>query len=131
MFVVGGPFAYAEFDKAGNYQCNPFRTDIETNIYISIVQQINNYLHSYTTSYPNSTAQEQHDFLTKNQIIWDLYNKSRLCIENIGINPDDIALVSQNVKHAITIPEFGSLSGMIFLVSTIGVIIGSRRFRYF
>src|SRR3989442_15869019 len=82
---TGRTSVYAEFDSAGNYVCNPFKKELETNIFISVVNQINQQLEFYTRSYPNSTAQEQHDFIMKYQKTWDVYNKSKQCIEALGI----------------------------------------------
>src|SRR2546426_12748769 len=100
---------YAEFDSAGNYVCNPFDSGLETNIFISTVNQINEKLEFYKRSYPNSTEQRQHDFIMSYQNTWQLYNKSKACIEALGINSDKTASLNEDVKQVIAVPEFNML----------------------
>ena len=120
--------AYAEFNSAGNYVCNPFKGELETNIFISVVNQINQQLEFYTRSYPNSTAQEQHDFIMKYQKTWDVYNKSKQCIEALGINSDEVASLSEHVKQTIAVPEFGLFSSIVVTLAMIGSIVIYRKF---
>ena len=125
---IGRMPVYAEFDKAGNYFCNPFKGELETNIFISIVNQINEKLEFYKRSNPNSTIQEQHDFIMKYQNTWGLYNKSKACIEALGINSDKTAPLNADVKEAIAIPEFGVL-GVVSLSIAVGLGIMISRIR--
>ena len=125
---IGRTSVYAEFDSAGNYVCNPFKKELETNIFISVVNQINQQLEFYTRSYPNSTAQEQHDFIMKYQKTWDVYNKSKQCIEALGINSDEVASLSEHVKQTIAVPEFGLFSSIVVTLAMIGSIVIYRKF---
>jgi hypothetical protein len=120
--------AYAEFDKSGNYVCNPFERSLETNIYIDTVNKINDKMTTYTRTNPNATMLEQHDVIIQDQKTWDLYNKSRECITSIGINPDDVITFDTNVTHAITVPEFGSSSLALTTVAIITSIVIYKRF---
>ena len=121
---------YAEFDSAGNYVCNPFKKDLETNIFISTVNQINQQLAFYKRSYPNSTEQEQHDFIIKYQKTWEVYNKSKICIEALGINSDQIASLNDDVKQAIAVPEFGMLGVVVLSIATFfGIMISRTRLK--
>jgi predicted secreted protein with PEFG-CTERM motif len=123
--------AHAEFDKSGNYVCNPFNTGLETNIYTSTVNQINYKLDSYLNSHPNSTLQQQHDVIMQDQKTWDLYNKSKQCIDSLGVNPDRVAPLSYKVNQALAIPEFGLVAGMIIAISIASVVIISRKARLY
>jgi hypothetical protein len=109
---------YAEFDSSGNYVCNPFKKDVETNIYILTVEKINNNLNQYMRSFPNSTAQKQHDIVMQDQKTWALYYQSRQCIEAIGINADEVSPLNQNVTKVMTVPEFPVTA----LVMSLGII---------
>ncbi|TLX83782.1 MAG: hypothetical protein E6K98_04280 [Thaumarchaeota archaeon] len=119
---------YAEFDSAGNYVCNPFDSGLETNIFISTVNQINEKLEFYKRSYPNSTEQRQHDFIMSYQKTWDLYNKSKACIEALGVNSDQVAPLSEHVKQAIAIPEFGLIPPIVVTLAMIASIVIYRKF---
>lgn len=119
--------AHAEFDKSGNYVCNPFKVGLETNIYTSTVNQLNNELGSYMTSHPNATLQQQHDFIMKDQKTWDLYGKSKECIDSLGVTPDKVGPFSDVVAQALAVPEFGPVAGMIIALSLLGVVIISRK----
>jgi len=123
---IGRPSVYAEFDSAGNYVCNPFKVELETNIFISVVNQINEKLEFYKRSYPNSTEQEQHDFIMKYQNTWQLYNKSKACIEALGINSDKTASLNEDVKQAITVPEFNMLGIVALSIAVCLSVVISR-----
>lgn len=125
---TGKTQAYAEFDKSGNYVCNPFAKGLESNIYIDTVHKLNERLTDYTRAHPNATITEQHDVMIQDQQTWDLYNKSKECISSIGINPDDIITLSTNVTQAITVPEFGMLSPIVIIVAIIGSITIYKKF---
>lgn len=126
---TGSMSAYAEFDKSGNYVCNPFGRSVETNIYLDVVHRINDRMTLYMKTNPNATALQQHDVLMQDQKTWDLYNKSRTCLTDvIGANPDDIISLTQDVQQAITIPEFGVLTSMVVMVAILGSIIVYRKF---
>ena len=120
--------AYAEFDKSGNYVCNPFERSLETNIYIDTVNKINSKMTTYTRTNPNATMLEQHNVMMQDQKTWDLYNKSKECITSIGINPDDVVTLDTNVTQAIAVPEFGSSSLALATVTIITSIIIYKRF---
>jgi hypothetical protein len=119
--------AHAEFDKFGNYVCNPFNTGLETNIYTSTVNQINYKMDSYLNAHPNATLEQQHDVLIQDQKTWDLYNKSKQCIDSLGVNPDKVASLSYKVNQAIAVPEFGPVAGMVIAISIVSVVIISRK----
>lgn len=126
---TGSMSAYAEFDKSGNYVCNPFGRSVETNIYLDVVHRINDRMTLYMKTNPNATALQQHDVLMQDQKTWDLYNKSRTCLTDvIGANPDDIISLTQDVQQAITIPEFGVLTSMVVMVAILGSIVVYRKF---
>ncbi len=125
---MGRTHVYAEFDSAGNYVCNPFKSDLETNIFISTVNQINVKLEFYKRSYPNSTEQQQHDFIMSYQKTWELYNKSKACIEALGVNPDQTASLSEHVKQIVAVPEFGLLSPILVTFAMIASIVIYRKF---
>lgn len=120
--------AYAEFDKSGNYVCNPFTRGVETNIYADTVHKINDKMTLYIKTHPNATIAEQHDVMVQDQVTWDLYNKSLECISAIGINPDDIVSLNPEVKQAIAIPEFGSLATTLATVAIMASIVVYRKF---
>ena len=121
--------AYAEFDKSGNYVCNPFGRSVETNIYMGVVHQMNDRMTLYLKTNPNATVLQQHDVLMQDQKTWDLYTKSRACLADvIGANPDDIISLTPNVQQAITVPEFGAVSSMVVMVAILGSIVVYRKF---
>jgi hypothetical protein len=125
---TGKTQAYAEFDKSGNYVCNPFARGLETNIYSDIVHKINDKMTMYMKTHPNATVTEQHDVMLQDQQTWNLYNKSKECISAIGINPDDIIALDTNVTQAITVPEFGMSSPIVAIVAIIVSIVIYRKF---
>lgn len=126
---TGSMSAYAEFDKSGNYVCNPFGRSVETNIYLDVVHRINDRMTLYMKTNPNATALQQHDVLMQDQKTWDLYNKSRTCLTDvIGANPDDIISLTPDVQQAITVPEFGVLTSMVVMVAILGSIVVYRKF---
>ena len=126
---TGNTLAYAEFDKSGNYVCNPFARSLETNIYMDIVHKINDKMTLYLKTNPNSTLLQQHDVIMQDQKTWDLYNKSRTCISDvIGANPDDIVSLTPNVQQAVAIPEFGLFTPMVIMIAILGSVIVYRRF---
>jgi hypothetical protein len=130
MVGMNRTYVYADFDQAGNYVCNPFKTELETNIFISTVNQINEKLEFYKRSYPNSTEQQQHDFITSYQKTWDLYNKSKACIEALGVNSDQVASLSEHVKQAIAVPEFGLMQVLVLSIAVgVGILTFRTRFR--
>lgn len=56
-----------------------------------------------------------------------------ICLKSNGFDPNSIEIMSNNLAQIVDasiIPEFGSLAGMIITISTIGVIVVSRRFRF-
>ncbi len=118
--------AHAEFDKSGNYTCNPFKVGLETNIYTSTVNQINYELGIYITSHPNATLQQQHDVIMQDQKTWDLYDKSKQCIDSLGVDPNKVGPLSYGVTQALAVPEFGPVAGMIIGLALVGVVIISR-----
>jgi len=121
--------AYAEFDKSGNFVCNPFGRSLETNIYMDIVHKINDKMSLYMKTNPNSTVLQQHDVMMQDQKTWDLYNKSRTCLADvIGVNPDDVLSLTPNVQQAITVPEFGMFSPMVVMIAIFGSIVVYRKF---
>ena len=120
--------AYAEFDKSGNYVCNPFTRGVETNIYADTVHQINDKMTLYMKTHPNATISEQHDVMVQDQKTWDLYNKSMECISAIGINPDDIISLSPGVKQAVAVPEFGTSAPILAAIAIMSGIIVYRKF---
>ena len=126
---TGKTSAYAEFDKSGNFVCNPFGSSVETNIYMDIVHKINAKMSLYMKTNPNATALQQHDVMMQDQQTWDLYNKSRTCLADvIGANPDDIISLTPDVQHAITVPEFGMFSPMVVMIAILGSIVVYRKF---
>jgi len=126
---TGATSAYAEFDKSGNFVCNPFGRSVETNIYMDIVHKINAKMSLYMKTNPNATALQQHDVMMQDQQTWDLYNKSRTCLADvIGANPDDIISLTPDVQHAITVPEFGMFSPMVVMIAILGSIVVYRKF---
>ena len=126
---TGKTSAYAEFDKSGNFVCNPFGRSVETNIYMDIVHKINAKMSLYMKTNPNATALQQHDVMMQDQQTWDLYNKSRTCLADvIGANPDDIISLTPDVQHAITVPEFGMFSPMVVMIAILGSIVVYRKF---
>lgn len=56
-----------------------------------------------------------------------------ICLKSNGFDPNSVEIMSNNLAQIVDasiIPEFGSLAGMIITISTIGVIVVSRRFRF-
>lgn len=129
MAGTGGP-AYAEINSAGYYVCNPFNPGLETNIYTSTANQINYKLDSYLLAHPNATLQEQHDVIMQDQKTWDLYTKSRQCLDSLGGEPDKVAPLSYKVSQAVAAPEFGPVAGIIIAISLVGAIAISKRARF-
>ena len=120
--------AYAEFDRSGNYTCNPFARGLETNIYADTVHAINDRMISYLKTHPHATMQERYNVAMLDQKTWDLYNKSKECISAIGVNPDDIIALDPNVQQAIAVPEFGASIPIIAIVSIMTSIIIYTKF---
>lgn len=59
--------------------------------------------------------------------------KINICLKSNGFDPNSIEIMNNNLAQIVDasiIPEFGSLAGMIITISTIGVIVASRRFRF-
>lgn len=120
--------AYAEFDKSGNYTCNPFERGLETNIYADTVHAINDRMTSYLRDHPNATMQDKYNVAMLDQQTWDLYNKSKECISAIGVNPDDIISLNPDVQQAIAVPEFGASAPIIAIVAIMTSIIIYSKF---
>ena len=114
--------AYAEFDKAGNYVCNPFERSAETNIYIDTVSKINYKMTLYTKTNPNATLQQQHDVMLQDQKTWNLYLASKECISAIGMNPDEIAPLSPDVQQAIAVPEF-PFASLLLIIAILPIVL--------
>lgn len=125
MSNVGKAPAYAEFDKAGNYVCNPFARSLETNIYTDTVSKINYKMTLYTKTNPLATPQEQHDMILQDQQTWNVYYKSKECISAIGINPEDVATLDASVQQAVAVPEF-PFALLVLISAVIPVILVSR-----
>lgn len=120
--------AYAEFDKSGNYTCNPFARGLETNIYADTVHAINDRMTLYLKTHPNATMQDRYNVAMLDQKTWDLYNKSKECISAIGVNPDDIIALNADVQQAIAVPEFGASVPIIAIVAIMASIIIYSKF---
>jgi len=52
------------------------------------------------------------------------------CFQTNGINPDSISPMNPVLSQVVAVPEFGSLAGMVVVISIIGVVIVSSRFRF-
>ncbi len=120
--------AYAEFDKSGNYTCNPFARGLETNIYADTVHAINDRMTFYLKIHPNATMQDKYNVAMLDQKTWDLYNKSKECISEIGVNPDDIIALNADVQQAMAVPEFGASVPIIAIVAVMASIIIYSKF---
>jgi hypothetical protein len=125
---IGNTQAYAEFDKSGNYTCNPFARGLETNIYADTVHTINDRMTLYLKTHPNATAQDRYNVAMLDQKTWDLYNKSKECISAIGVNPDDVIALNADVQQAIAVPEFGASTPIIAIVAIMASIIIYTKF---
>lgn len=125
---TGKTQAYAEFDKSGNYTCNPFARGLETNIYADTVHTINDRMTLYLKTHPNATTQDRYNVAMLDQKTWDLYNKSKECISAIGVNPDDIIALNADVQQAIAVPEFGASAPMITIIAIISCIVIYKKF---
>ena len=125
---TGKTQAYAEFDKSGNYTCNPFARGLETNIYADTVHAINDRMTFYLKTHPNATMQDKYNVAMLDQKTWDLYNKSKECISAIGVNPDDIIALNADVQQAIAVPEFGASVPIIAIVAIMTSIIIYSKF---
>ncbi len=120
--------AYAEFDKSGNYTCNPFARGLETNIYADTVHAINDRMTFYLKIHPNATMQDKYNVAMLDQKTWDLYNKSKECISAIGVNPDDIIALNADVQQTMAVPEFGASVPIIAIVAVMASIIIYSKF---
>ncbi len=120
--------AYAEFDKSGNYTCNPFARGLETNIYADTVHAINDRMTFYLKIHPNATMQDKYNVAMLDQKTWDLYNKSKECISAIGVNPDDIIALNADVQQVMAVPEFGASVPIIAIVAIMASIIIYSKF---
>jgi hypothetical protein len=125
---TGKTQAYAEFDKSGNYTCNPFARGLETNIYADTVHTINDRMTLYLKTHPNATTQDRYNVAMLDQKTWDLYNKSKECIAAIGVNPDDIIALNADVQQAIAVPEFGASAPIIAIIAIISGIVIYKKF---
>jgi predicted secreted protein with PEFG-CTERM motif len=67
----------------------------------------------------------------QDQKTWDLYNKSKQCMDLLGVNSDSVAPLSYKVNQALMIPEFGPVAGMIIAISIASIIIISRKIRFY
>lgn len=130
MSGTGKTQAYAEFDKSGNYTCNPFARGLETNIYADTVHTINDRMTLYLKTHPNATTQDRYNVAMLDQKTWDLYNKSKECISAIGVNPDDIIALNADVQQAIAVPEFGASAPMIIIIAIISGIVIYKKFNF-
>ncbi|HET7336873.1 MAG TPA: hypothetical protein VFJ23_03160 [Candidatus Nitrosotalea sp.] len=130
MSGIGKTQAYAEFDKSGNYTCNPFARGLETNIYADTVHTINDRMTLYLKTHPNATTQDRYNVAMLDQKTWDLYNKSKECISAIGVNPDDIIALNADVQQAIAVPEFGASAPMIIIIAIISGIVIYKKFNF-
>ena len=130
MSGTGKTQAYAEFDKSGNYTCNPFARGLETNIYADTLHTINDRMTLYLKTHPNATTQDRYNVAMLDQKTWDLYNKSKECISAIGVNPDDIIALNADVQQAIAVPEFGASAPMIIIIAIISGIIIYKKFNF-
>ena len=120
---TGKTQAYAEFDKSGNYTCNPFARGLETNIYADTVHTINDRMTLYLKTHPNATTQDRYNVAMLDQKTWDLYNKSKECISAIGVNPDDIISLNPDVQQAIAVPEFGASDPIVIIAIAFSITI--------
>jgi hypothetical protein len=82
IYITGD--AHAEFDKSGNYVCNPFNTGLETNIYTSTVNQINYKMDSYLNAHPNATLEQQHVVMIQDQKTWVCTTSQSSALTHLG-----------------------------------------------
>lgn len=140
--------AYADFNATDNtYFCNSKDLTIEKNGYLYLLTQEDRYWSSET---PQDIA--TNILNTNYSLMLDNLGKTYHCLKDNGVdpdsvgtlpsylldgfnlakqqNPDKFAQVAPNFSQYVPVPEFGTLVGLVIVLSVIGVVIVSRRSRY-
>ncbi len=139
--------AFADFNATnGAYFCNTKDLAIEKSGYSYFIYQENKYWFgerpediaatilktSYSSTMLNHLGQAYH-CLKDNNIDPDSVEKiPSYLLQGLNLakeqNPEKFAQIAPDFSNYVPIPEFGTLAGMIVAISTIGVLIVSRKF---
>lgn len=144
LIIAGN--AFADFNATnGNYFCNTGDLSIEKSGYSYLVYQENRYWggerpediaatllrSSYSSTMLDNLGKAYH-CLKENNIDPDSVEKiPPYLLEGLNLaeaqNPEKFAQITQSFSDYVPVPEFGTLAGMVVIISIIGVIIVSKR----
>lgn len=139
---------YADYDTTYNtYFCNSKDLAIEKSGYSYLVYQEKRYWESQS---PKDIATNV--LKGESNMMLDDLGKSYHCLKSNGVDPNSVAVIPQylvdgmniakqqdpakfaelvpNFADYVPVPEFGSLTGIIIVLSIIGLIIISRKINY-
>lgn len=126
MFAVSfSSSAWAAFDTDGNYYCNASNLPLEETIYKSSVAKIDSELESYLSLNPSASDQELHSYLISNPDVvgpYSVMEQSKACLQSNGIIPGAVAAPSSLLLEVFAAPEFGVISGLIFVITLASVV---------
>jgi len=114
---------YEYLDANGNH----FITDVgeQYNFLVTSYNAAVNAIKSYN---PTISLEILHDHVAQGQGYQKMVALEN-CFQTHGIDTNSIAQMNPILSQVIAVPEFGSLAGMVVVVSIIGVVIISWRFR--
>lgn len=130
IFAVSSSPAWAAFDADGNYYCNASNLPLEGIIYKSSVAKIDDELNSYLSLNPSASDQELNRYLISNSHAVQPYfimEQSKACLQSNGIVPSAVAAPSSLLLEVFAAPEFGVISGLIFVVTLTSVVLLQSR----
>jgi len=97
--------------------------------YQYLVNGYNNAANSIKSSNPTISLDDLHTHLAQGQGYQKMMALEN-CFQTNGINPDSIAPMNSNLSQVVTIPEFGSLSSLVAVISISGIIMISKRSKF-
>jgi len=130
-------FAFAVLDINGTFSCNPNDMSLEKASYKHVVGFINSAISIDKKLISDISEQQLHDNLmdakgaTGHNTV-DFYNQERQCLSNNGVDPNSVAILSDEATMALnygtTIPEFSSVVGLVTVVAIMSGILVTRKF---
>ena len=144
--LVGSRYAFADFNATtGMYFCNTSDLTVEKSGYSYFIYQENKYWNgerpediaatllktSYSSTMLDNLGRAYH-CLKENNIDPDSVEKiPPYLLEGLNLareqNPEKFAQIAPSFSDYVPVPEFGTLAGMIIVISIIGVILVSKR----
>ena len=145
--LVGYRYAFADFNATtGMYFCNTSDLTVEKSGYSYFIYQENRYWNgersediavtllktSYSSTMLDNLGKAYH-CLKENNIDPDSVEKiPPYLLEGLNLareqNPEKFAQIAPSFSDYMPVPEFGTLAGVITVISIIGVIIISKRY---